>query len=119
MGLSAEQMANAFVLAGFMQKYRVGLLSWIRHAEERISSVSEAITRNMRGMGFYGSKIHLVNTKIMPAQTYRDQVKELSVAVCVRATSIIESARMRKSANEQEPTRKSAGLARFVLQHTG
>ena len=49
-----------------------------------------AITRNMRGVGFCGSKIHVVTTKIMPAQTCLDLVKDLSAVAYVSAASIIE-----------------------------
>ena len=94
-----------------VQKYWAGLLSWIGRVEEQIPNLNEAIARNMRDMGLSKGRIGLINSKIMPAQTYLGLVKDFPGATVVDATSIIEEARMVKSAGEQELVRKTAALA--------
>lgn len=94
-----------------VQKYWAGLLSWIGRVEEQIPNLNEAIARNMRDMGLSKGRIGLINSKIMPAQTYLGLVEDFPGATVVDATSIIEEARMVKSAGEQELVRKTAALA--------
>ena len=62
-------------------------------------------------MGLSKAKLGLINTRIMPAQTYLSLIKNCPEASIVDATTIIEEARMVKSAGEQTMVRAAAGLA--------
>ena len=61
-------------------------------------------------MGLAKAKLGLINTKIMPAETYL-ALREFPEATMVDATSIIEEARMVKSQAELELVRATATLA--------
>lgn len=94
-----------------VQKYWAGLLSWIGHVDEEVPSLSEAIARNIKEMGLAKAKLGLINTKIMPAETYLALRESFPEATMVDATSIIEEARMVKSQAELALVRATATLA--------
>lgn len=102
-----------------VQKYWAGLLSWIKHVEEQIPSLSEAISRNIKEMGLSSARLGLINTKIMPAQTYLSLTKDLPDATIVDGTSVIEETRMVKSTDEQELVRTTAALASLSFRVLG
>jgi Xaa-Pro aminopeptidase len=94
-----------------VQKYWANLLGWIPRAEDQTPNLEESLSKNIREMGLSKARLGLINTRIMPAQTYLSLVKDLPEASIVDATSIIEETRMVKSADEQELVRESATLA--------
>lgn len=99
-----------------VQKYWAGLLSWIQDVEEQIPSLEEALLRNLREMGLSSGRLGLVNTKIMPAQTYLALEKGLPDASISDATFIIEEARMVKTPEELDLVRATADLARLSFR---
>jgi Xaa-Pro aminopeptidase len=94
-----------------VQRYWAGLLGWVSRAEDQVPDLDTSLLKAMREMGLSKAKIGLINTRIMPAQTYLTLTKELPGVSIVDATSIIEEARMVKSAGEQAMVRITAGLA--------
>lgn len=94
-----------------VQKYWAGLLSWIGNVEEQVPSLNEAISKNIRDMELSKGRLGLINTRIMPAQTYLALREGFPEATLVDATSIIEEARMVKSDSEQALVRNAAALA--------
>jgi Xaa-Pro aminopeptidase len=94
-----------------VQKYWAGILSWIKEIEEQLPSLNEALSRNLKNMGFSRRRLGLINDRTMQADTYISLMKSFPEASMVDATSIIEETRMIKSHGEQELVRKSATLA--------
>jgi Xaa-Pro aminopeptidase len=94
-----------------VQKYWANLLGWIPRTEDQVPSLEESLSTNIREMGLSRARLGLINTRIMPAQTYLSLVKDFPEASIVDATSIIEETRMVKSADEQMLVRESATLA--------
>ena len=90
-----------------VQKYWANLLGWIPRTEDQVPSLEESLSTNIREMGLSRARLGLINTRIMPAQTYLSLVKDFPEASIVDATSIIEETRMVKSADEQMLVRES------------
>ncbi len=99
-----------------VQKYWANLLGWIPRTEDQAPNLDESLSRNIREMGLSKAKLGLINTRIMPAQTYLSLVSDLPDASIVDATSIIEETRMVKSVAEQTLARKAASLADLSFQ---
>jgi hypothetical protein len=66
-----------------VQKYWANLLGWIPRTEEQVPSLEESLPKNIREMGLSKARLGLINTKIMPAQTYLSLVKDLPEASIV------------------------------------
>jgi len=94
-----------------VQQYWENLLGWIPFAADQSPNLEESLTRNLKEMGLSKARLGLINTKIMPAQTYLSLVKDFPEASVVDATSIIEDTRMVKSIEELEQVKKAAALA--------
>ena len=94
-----------------VQKYWADLLGWIPRVDDQIPNLDESLLRAMREMGLSKARIGLINTRIMPAETYLALTKEFPGASIIDSTSIIEDARMVKSEGEQALVRTAAGLA--------
>jgi Xaa-Pro aminopeptidase len=93
-----------------VQKYWANLLGWIPRTEDQVPSLDESLSRNIREMGLSKAKLGLINTRIMPAQTYLALARDFPDASITDATPIIEETRMVKSADEQTLVRTAAGL---------
>jgi Xaa-Pro dipeptidase len=94
-----------------VQRYWANLLGWVPRAEDQVPSLDASLSRTLRDMGLSKAKMGLINTRIMPAETYLTLIREFPGASIVDATSIIEEARMVKSEGEQALVRMTAGLA--------
>jgi Xaa-Pro dipeptidase len=94
-----------------VQKYWAGLLGWIHRVDDQVPNLEESLSRTIKEMGLAKSNLGLINTKIMPAQTYLALMNDVPEASIVDATSIVEEARMVKSEPELALARKTAGLA--------
>jgi Xaa-Pro dipeptidase len=94
-----------------VQKYWAALLGWIPRTEDQVPGLDEALSRNIEEMGLSKARLGLINTRIMPAQTYLTLTRDFPEASIVDATSIIEEARMVKSEAEQALVRTTAGIA--------
>jgi Xaa-Pro aminopeptidase len=94
-----------------VQKYWANLLGWIPRTEDQVPSLDESLAKNIREMGLSKARLGLINSRIMPAQTYLSLAKNFPDASIVDATSVIEETRMVKSAAEQALTREAASLA--------
>jgi Xaa-Pro aminopeptidase len=94
-----------------VQKYWASLLGWINRVEDQIPSLEESLLKTVKEMGLSNANLGLINTRIMPAQTYLALMKDIPEASIVNATSIIEEARMVKSGPELALVKSTAGLA--------
>jgi Xaa-Pro aminopeptidase len=94
-----------------VQKYWANLLGWIPRTEDQTPNLEESLSKIIREMGLSKAKLGLINTRIMPAQTYLSLAKDFPEASIIDATSIIEETRMVKSADEQMLVRESSTLA--------
>jgi Xaa-Pro aminopeptidase len=99
-----------------VQKYWEAVLGWIPYVEEEVPSLDESLLRSIREMGLANAKLGLINTKIMPAQTYLALRNNLTDVTIVDATSIIEETRMVKSEEEQTLVRNTAALAELSFK---
>jgi len=102
-----------------VQKYWAGLLSWMGDVEEEVPTLSEALCRNLREMGLHGARLGVINTKIMPADTYLTLKEAFPRATFADATSIIETARMVKSKAELALVKQTAALADLSFRVLG
>jgi Xaa-Pro aminopeptidase len=94
-----------------VQKYWAALLGWIPRVEDQIPTLNQSLSRNIKEMGLSKAKLGLINTRIMPAETYLSLVKDFPKASIADATPIIEETRMVKSEDEQILVKATAGLA--------
>jgi Xaa-Pro aminopeptidase len=99
-----------------VQKYWAGLLGWINRVEDQVPSLGESLSRTIKEMGLSKSNLGLINTRIMPAQTYLALMNDIPEASIVDATSIIEETRMVKSGPELALVKNAAGLAELSFK---
>jgi Xaa-Pro dipeptidase len=94
-----------------VQKYWAGLLGWINRVEDQVPSLDKSLSKTIKEMSLSKGNLGLINTRIMPAQTYLALMNDIPEASIVDATAVIEEARMVKSEPELALAKRTAGLA--------